>query len=180
MYSPLSENERRELARRYMDASEAWLRKIIDYQLSQNFGVGYFSHMVSATTPVIPKAIREDVTKRIAHEPGRFARPIDATTFGQAVTIILHPTLHEPFFKLTLAAAYPDGVGEARTFLGRIESLRNKLAHGATCSVRELEQAVCYSNDLVESLKEFFVSQNKQRLSETLYPEIGGGGRLLV
>jgi hypothetical protein len=88
----------------------------------------------------------------------------DPTTFGNAATIVLHPNLYGSYFKPALAQAYPDGEAEARTFLGRIEALRNKLAHGATCSVRDLEQCVCYANDLIDSIKVFFVTQNQQRL----------------
>jgi hypothetical protein len=38
------------------------------------------------------------------------------------------------------------------------------VAHGGTCSTRDLEQVVCYSNDLIDSLKGFYVSKNSQRV----------------
>jgi hypothetical protein len=103
----LAESERRELARRYLDAAEAWLRKIIDSQLSEAFGTNYFAHSENAPS-VIPKTVREHVAIRLAEEPKRFNRPIDATTFGQNIAIILHPTIYVQYFKPALVAAYPD------------------------------------------------------------------------
>lgn len=161
MYSYLEESERRELARRYLDSAESWLRRIVHHQLAATYGDNYFADV---ETSVVPKRIRHDAQIRRAKEPDRFPRWIDATTFGQLTTLLLHPALFGAHFREPLAVAYPDGQVEARTFLDRLEKLRNKLAHGSTCSVRELEQAVCYSNDLVDSLRGFYVSQNRQRV----------------
>jgi hypothetical protein len=165
MFTEFTENQRRELGRRHADAAEVWLRKIVHVQMSQAYGDGYFFDPVTTTGQhLVSKEIREHARERMKADPGRFARPIDATTFGHVVKLALHPQLYAHHFKVALAAAYPDGEAEARTFLLRIENIRNKLAHGGTCSVRDLERVICYSNDLVESLKDFFVSQNKQRL----------------
>ncbi len=46
----------------------------------------------------------------------------------------------------------------------RLKGHRNKLAHGGTCSTRDLEQSACYSNDLIDSIKEFFREKNMDRL----------------
>lgn len=88
---------------------------------------------------------------------------IDAADLGHAVTIALHPELYRENFREALNEAFPDGPSEARTFLNRLEAIRNKLAHGGTCSDRDYERAVCYSNDLIDSIKQHFKEQNMER-----------------
>jgi hypothetical protein len=163
MVGVLQERERRDAARRHLDSAEAWLRAIIDRQLLKAFGRAYFPALLPNGTPVIPKPIRERVAGRLAQEPARFPRMIDATELGDAIKIVLHPELYRPYFKAPLQHAYPDGEAEARTFLTRLETHRNKLAHGGVCSTREFEQCACYSNDLIDSIKLFFEEINMAR-----------------
>lgn len=164
MFAQIDETGRRDIARRFLDAAELWLRNTIDRQFRTDFGESYFSFSLPNGDPVVPKKIRDYVATRRAQEPGRFAREIDATTLGHCTTLIAHPNHYDARFKAALSAAYPHGNEEARTFLTRLEIIRNKAAHGGNISTRELERAVCYSNDLIDSLKGFFVSQNSQRL----------------
>ena len=158
MYADLSESERRELARRALDAAESWIRKIVDQQLSRAHGANYFDTQLAGDTPVIPKKVRNQARFRIQKEPGRFERPIDALTFGELTTIGLHPEHYKTHFRQALDGAYPDGAAEARTFLSRLEDYRNQIAHQGTCSLRELERCVCYSNDLAGLIKGFLQS----------------------
>jgi hypothetical protein len=159
----LQERERRDAARKHLDSAEAWLRAIIDRQLQTAFGNAYFSASLLTGTAVIPKSIRERATGRVAQEPARFPRMIDATELGDAIKIVLHPELYATFFREPLRHAYPDGEAEARTFLTRLETHRNKFAHGGVCSTREFEQCACYSNDLIDSIKLFFQEINMAR-----------------
>ena len=57
----------------------------------------------------------------------------------------------------------PNGHAEARTFLLRLKEIRDDISHGQNCSVRQLEQAICYSNDLIDSLKQFFLHIGMQQ-----------------
>jgi hypothetical protein len=159
----LTEAERREIARRHLDSAEAWLRRIIDYQLSAAFGANYWDAIMPSGTPVISQRFRKAVAERRAAEPDRYTRNVDATQFDEAADLILHPQLYPDHFRAALTFAYPDGASEARTFLSRLNDHRNRIAHGGTCSGRDLEQCVCYSNDLIDSLKAFFRTQNMAR-----------------
>ena len=160
----LSESDRRELARHHLDSAEAWLRRLINYQLSKAFGPGYFSATFPDDgTPVIPKRIRKAAEKKQVDEPQRFARPVDATTFGDAIKVVVNERLYPPYFRTALEPAYPQGAPVARTFLKRLAAHRNKVQHGGNLSVRALEQCICYSNDLVDSIKAFFVEENVSR-----------------
>jgi hypothetical protein len=164
MLSSAGDLERRETARRYLEATEHWLRRLIHYQLSNAYGPQYFGAQLDATTPVIKPAIREQVARRRAADPTRFAQDVDATTLGEAIAIALHPRLYSEHFRLALSGAFPDGREEAQTFLSRLEAHRNQLAHGGSCSARVLEQCVCYSNDVIDSLKAFYREKNLDRI----------------
>jgi hypothetical protein len=82
---------------------------------------------------------------------------------GDAISIVLNPELYRAHFRGALISAFPDGADEARTFLNRLESIRNKLAHVGTCSDRDVEQSICYSNDLADSIKNHFSEMNMGR-----------------
>lgn len=159
-----SEAERKEIARRHLDSAETWLRSIIEYRLSVAYGKEYFGATLASGKPVIPKRIREQATARRAGDPLRFSRDVDATMLDEVIDIALHPELHSLFFREPLQMAYPDGVEEARTFLERLRGHRNRLSHGGTCSHRDLEQCTCYANDLIDSLKAFFLEKQMARV----------------
>jgi hypothetical protein len=159
----LSESRRRELGRQHLESAETWLRAIIHYQLLRAYGADYFSASAADKGNIINADIRRRALARAAKDPQRFPRLIDATEFGDVIAIALNPELYPRHFRAAFQEAYPDGANEARTFLNRLKAHRNKLAHAGTCSMRELEQCVCYSNDLIDALKSFFWSQNVQR-----------------
>lgn len=152
----MKDTERRDLARRHLDSSEAWLRRFIRHQLTLAYGPDFFRGALPDGTLIVKSAIREQVDRRRAAEPTRFNSDVDALTFGEAISIVLHPRLFAEHFRTGVLLAFPDGVEEARTFLTRLERHRNLLAHGGACSTRVLEQCICYSNDLIESLKDIF------------------------
>jgi hypothetical protein len=58
---------------------------------------------------------------------------------------------------------YPLGREEAKHFLLRLRDIRNGVSHGRGCSARRLEQAICYSNDLIDSLKKHFGQLNMKK-----------------
>jgi hypothetical protein len=160
---PPSELERKDLARRYLDATEAWLRRLIDAEATAAYGSDYLANGAAGTCPEISKKIREGINSRYTRNPSRFSRLIDAADLGHSITIVLNEALYRAFFQDALREAFPDGNAEARTFLNRLEAVRNKLAHGGTCSDRDLEQSICYSNDVTDSIKAHFRRKNMER-----------------
>lgn len=159
----LTEAERRERARRYLDSAESWLRRLIEAKLPNRFGSNYLGLDEAGGCKAISKDIRRQITMRFESDRTRFARVIDAADLGHVITIVLHPELYPANFRDALQIAFPDGPAEARSFLNRLEEIRNKLAHGGTCSDRDHERAVCYSNDLIDSIKQHFKEQNMER-----------------
>lgn len=157
----LTEAERKDLARRHLDSAESWLRRIIESKLLPQFGPNYLDE--AGGCKVISKDIRRQISQRFLSDRTRFPRIIDAADLGHAVAIALHPELYSQNFRDALQLAFPEGAPEARTFLGRLEEIRNKIAHGGTCSQRDLERAVCYSNDLIDSIRKYFKERNMER-----------------
>ncbi|MGN7878425.1 hypothetical protein [Ensifer sp. 22460] len=154
----LSSDARTSVARNYVDAAEGWLRKLIHYQLTPAFGATYLSAggiLKSPETLAIRKKVEGGHTK--------FSREVDATTFGQAKKIVCHPDRWDKHFSVALERAYPLGQLECAIFLDRLIAIRNDLQHGRGCSARQVEQAICYTNDLADAVKVFFREKNMVR-----------------
>jgi hypothetical protein len=158
------DHERRNIARRHFESVELWLRKIIDHIFSYNYGPDYFSHQSSDGTYLIKNEIRKRVYELRKKELTRFTRDIDATTFEQAIQIVTNPNYFKEHFEPVLKIAYPHGAAEAKTFLMELVRIRNKIDHVGCCSARDFEKAVCYSNDLIDSVKAYFTSIRMDRL----------------
>lgn len=146
------------LARRYVDAAESWLRKLIHHQLQAHRGDYYLT-----AGGVLKTAETKSLQAKIASDPAKYPREVDATSFEQAQKIVCHCDRWEPYFATMLGSAYPLGYLECQHFLNRLISVRNDLQHGRTCSARGLEQAICYTNDLSDAIKAFFREQNMTR-----------------
>ncbi|MEM7478216.1 MAG: hypothetical protein AAF483_24785 [Planctomycetota bacterium] len=148
--------QRTTLARRYTESAEGWLRNLVHYKLSSTDGMQYI------TTGNWSRSLQRSVAGKLASEPERCSREIDATTFGELVKIVCNPQ-QWPRWSDGLRHAYPDGCEEARTFLKRLVEIRNDVSHGRVCSERQVERAICYSNDLADSIKDYFRRQNMGR-----------------
>src|ERR1051326_7677009 len=128
----MTEAERRDVARRHLDAAESWLRRLIDLRLTKSVGQNYLASNAAGGCRSIKKEIRKKINGRFESDRARFSRLIDAADLDHAITIVLHPDLYGTEFRDALRGAFPDGPAEARTFLSRLEAIRNKLAHGGT------------------------------------------------
>jgi len=154
--SEILEAERREIARRHIESLEAWLRRLIHHQLSA-VGPNYHE-AVEGKNPVIPPKIADKVKLRLTSEPHRYPRWIDATQLNEAIAILQHH--YEKRFQIAFNPL--PKVVVMHMFSG-VADHRNPLMHGNACSVRALEQCVCYSNDLIDACKAFFMAINKER-----------------
>jgi hypothetical protein len=112
---------------------------------------------------VVKNEIINYVAQKKKEKAGQISRDIDATTFEQAIDLATHPSFYDKYFKPALVKAYPLGREETRLFLTRLKDIRNDLAHGRGCTARQLERAICYTNDLTDSLKDYFRSISMQR-----------------
>ena len=76
--------------------------------------------------------------------------------FEPLATIICKPDIYTSCFATALAVAFPLGSEEARNFLNRLLAPRNLLSHANPISIRQAEQVICYSNDVVYALRDFY------------------------
>ncbi len=158
----LNDNELRNLCREKLESLEHWLRRLIDQKLSAKYS-DYFSYTDSAGNRIIKKGIVEELEMRVKGEPGRYSRKIDAVLLSDAVDIICKEQLYKCFFECALKAAFPNGGEEARTFMGRRLEPRNRLAHANPISLRQAEQVICYSNDIIDSIKGYYAEAGMQQ-----------------
>ena len=107
---------------------------------------------------MLSKNLVKDIEGRLAREPQRYSRRIDAVLLDDAISIICNPNLY-CHFRAALEQAFPEGCSEARTFLCRLLDPRNKLAHANPISSHDAERVFCYSSDVVSSISEYYREQ---------------------
>lgn len=157
------EEEQRSCARKAIESLEHWLRRLAHDQLSGRYGDDYISARDDSQNFLFSREIRDYAMSRLNQELQRYLRLIDATTLDHVIKIICHPRLYRDLFQPALADAYPDGPEEARTFLARINEARNSLSHANCITVRQAERILCYYNDIIDSLKAYYVRMNQER-----------------
>jgi hypothetical protein len=157
------ENELRDHCKRSIEGLELWLRRLIDQKLSAAYGPNY----LDATRPngdrIVRNEIRDRLKEKAAKEPNRFARLIDAAFLEDAINIICNPELYKLHFSDALSAAFPNGHAEVRTLLMRLVPSRNALYHANPITVHDAYRILCYSQDVISALKEYYRSQNMQQ-----------------
>jgi hypothetical protein len=157
----MNEEERRILCKQTLETLEYWLRRLIDDVLSKQYGANYIEATDKNGNFIINTAIRKKIQDRMNLEPDRYPRLIDATLLEHQIDIICNPSLYNLHFAPALKTAFPEGRDEARTFLKRLEYPRNCLYHANALSVRQSEQVVCYSHDVIDSIKEHHIVTNQ-------------------
>lgn len=157
----MSDSEIRSICKDRIESLEHWLRRLIDDMLSPPYG-DYFTHVDSHGNRLIRKSLSDQIDQRRRSEPGRYPRKIDAVLLDDSIAIICNDQLFGLHFRAPLSQAFPEGREEARTFLQRLVAPRNQLAHANAISLRQAEQVVCYSNDVIDSLKAFYIGAGMQ------------------
>ena len=150
----LSDTELRADCKAAIEALKIWLRRLIDLTLSSNFGNDYI-HAQDAPTGnfLLRKALRGSIQQRAASDPKRYPRDIDAALLDDEIYIICHGKLYDRFFRPVFASHFPFGREELRVFLERLIEPRNALAHSNPLSIRQAEQVICYSHDVIDAIK---------------------------
>lgn len=158
----VTDAELRSICKERIEALEHWLRRLIDDLLAPAYG-DYFAHVDAKGNRLIRGSLSQQVESRRSSEPDRYPRKIDAVLLEDAVDIICKPELFRQHFGKPLLGAFPDGREEARTFLCRLLVPRNNLAHANAISIRQAEQIVCYANDVIDSLKNYYRERGMQQ-----------------
>lgn len=166
LYS-FSEEEIRSLCRVNIEAFEKWARTIIDSELTKNLGVNYFDLELAPNVPVVKKSIRDKTAQMMISNPQRFHRKIDTLFLDEIIYLLCRNDLYKRFFKDFLDLIYPDGNAEARTYLNRLVPIRNCLSHSNPISIRDAERCICYTNDFIDGVKQYFYDKGEERVFNT-------------
>ncbi len=162
LFSQLKEEEKRSICKKEIENLENWLRRLAHELLSKEYGKNYLEHKDDNNNYLISRKIMQDVKNRIKQESERFPRCIDAFFLSDLIYIICRDDLYNKFFKDPLSKAFPNGNNEARTFLERLVTPRNALSHAHPISDRQAEQVICYSHDIIDSIKEYYVKMGTE------------------
>lgn len=162
LYS-LIEKDLRDHCKRAIEALEQWMRRLIDQKLTESYGANY----LDATRPngdrVINKSIATTLAARMAQEPDRYPTLISAALLEDEISLLCNPELYKEHFIDALKGAFPLGNEEARTFLERLIPSRNALSHANTISVHDAYRVLCYSHDVIQSIKDYYKAVNMGR-----------------
>ena len=91
---------------------------------------------------------------RTGRSPKTFPRAIDAALLEDEIDIVCHPELYRRYFRPFFKSSYPhSGRDQLRFMLGKLIDPRNCLMHSNPISVRQAEQVICYSYDIIEAIK---------------------------
>lgn len=163
MYYQFTEDELRAICRTHLESFEKWSRLIVHKILSEKIGKDYFFSTSSDGNYLIKKALIEKANEMMRNEPLRFPKAVDTLFFEDIIYILCKKDFYKDYFSAFLTKMYPEGVNELRTFLNRLIPIRNKLSHTNPFSIRDAEQCVCYCNDFIECVKEYFVMTNQDK-----------------
>lgn len=155
-----SEVELRQYCKEYLESLELWLRRIIDDILTSSYGKNYYNHTEPDGSNLISNKIKAEIQQRLDEEPDRYPRPIDACLLESEIKIITNPNLYNKHFRQIFQDGFPEGRDELLTFLSRLIQPRNKLYHANPFTVREAERVVCYTNDIIDSIKTYYLNNN--------------------
>lgn len=158
----LEELELRDLSKHQIDALEQWCRRLIDDIFKKNYGNSYIDAEVQPGQPLIKASIKRTIEERRRQDPTRFPRWIDGIVMEDLEYFICRDDLYTSYFKGIFEPFYSVRE-ELRSVLQRLTAIRNKIAHGNAVSVHEAEQALCYSNDIINCCKMYYVSIGKDR-----------------
>ena len=151
-----------------IESLEHWLRRLVDDISTARYGSRYFEQRDAGGQLLLVKKRVDDAIRRRTNEPGRYPRLIDAVVLGDLIAIMCDDSPY-PLFREAMTF-FPNGAAETRTFFAQIEAPRNNLAHANGVALRAMEQVLCYSNDVLDSLKDHYWRQGM--LKEFDVPEI--------
>lgn len=157
-----SESELRNASRETIETLEYWLRRVVDKTLSDSYGPEYLNFTDNNGNRIINKSIKDNIEKNFKKEENRYTRMIDASLLDSLIDIICNPNLYKNHFRQVFEDAFPEGNYEARTFMSRLISPRNNLSHANPISIRQVEQILCYSHDIIDSIKKYYYAKNQQ------------------
>lgn len=163
MYHEYTQEELRSYCRTNIETLEVWSRRLIHEQMVTEYGNDYIDKKIGDEF-IIKKDIRKHIKSMLEKEPDRFKRPVDTLFIDQIIYFLCNPKWYKKLFKTALDYAYPQGRDEVREFLTRLIPIRNPLSHSNSISMHQVEQAICYSHDFIEGLKQYYKDRGEEQV----------------
>lgn len=164
MYHNYTEEELRSYCRTSLESLEMWARRLIHEKMVEKYKDSYVDAKNENGDYIIKSEVRKYIQSKLKKEPERFQRPVDTLSFGHIIDLLCEQDLYQKLFKNAMDYSYPDGNTELKTFLSRLASIRNALSHSNPISIRQAEQAVCYSHDFVDGLKKYYKDRGLEKV----------------
>lgn len=159
LFDKHTEAEIRNYSKHTFETLEYWLKQVIEASMTRKFGAEYLDAKDEGGNFILNKNTRKNIKERINKEKDRFKRTIDAAYFKDIVYIICHNILYDVMFKDYFESCFPSGKVALRNVLNKLKVSRDKLSHANPISHRQAEQLICYSHDLIDSIKNFYSKQ---------------------
>lgn len=159
----LTEEEKKGFAKKHLENLEYWLRRIIDQQLSKEYGEDFINYKSPDGHFLLRSQIREKINLRIESYPDRFLRKIDASLLEHLIEIICKEDLYKKHFCQIFKDNFKCGRIQLKDVLSQLSETRNRIYHINPISIRQLEKAICYSNDVIESIKGYYTKMNLEK-----------------
>lgn len=157
----------REKCRSRIEAIELWMRRIITEELTAVFGSNFINYQSLSQVYLIKKEIRDNINQRYNSSPASFPRPIDAAFFENLIDILCNPSHYDNYFKKYFVGVYPPTMSNStihlKFCLERLKNIRNNLSHANSINVRDAEFVLSLTTEHVESFKQFYNMQGKQK-----------------
>ena len=164
MYHEYTQEELRSYCRISIESLETWARNLIHEKMVAEYSENYLNTKISNDEYLIKKDIRNHIKTMLEKEPERFKRPVDTLFIDHIVYFLCNPKWYDKLFKRALDYIYPQGKEEAREYLTRLIPIRNPLSHSNPISIRQVEQAICYSHDFIDGLKQYYKDVGEEKV----------------
>jgi len=164
MYHTIDVDELRSYCRKHIESLEHWARRLIHEQLTNKYGNNYFNAVNTNNEHIINKSIRQQAERLLKASPQRFNRLVDTLFLEDIIYFLCNHNFYKELFKQALDYSYPQGKDEVHEFLKRIIPIRNALCHSNPISIRQAEQVICYCNDFIAGLKEYYTLKGTEKM----------------
>lgn len=164
MLYKFNEVDLRSICRRNIENFERWARRLIDEQYTKHYGTNWIDFKLENNEFLIKNKLRNTVSYLKNQDNERFNRTVDALFLEDIIYLLCTDKFYKLMFKDILVYSYPQGNNEVREFLERLIPIRNKLSHSNPISIREAEKAICYTNDFIDGVKEYYKKEGKEKM----------------
>lgn len=163
MYYSMSQEELRIKAKKAIENFELWARRFIDTKLVEKYGTEWYNYTENGQ-PLVKSELKRKMQQMLQQESSHYPRAVDVLLLDDVIYLLCREDLYNNCFSCALQSAYPQGRDVAREFLSRLVPIRNKLNHANPISVREAEKAICYTNDFVDCLKDYYRKEGMEKM----------------